>query len=1120
MGELEPPFKVVAQFPYTSEHEDDLNFEKGTVITVQSIEDEEWYFGEYEDGGTWSEGIFPKTFVTPFQNEASLPPGSAPTVGEPLEQPAAGDNHELSEKPAPSEPQSSLSKGVKGTVEDSEIAKPAFSISVPSSVPVSASGPDHVDIRAPQTHNVVLPAVEAQPSIMGGEENPTSAIMTEHHIGSAESDGPTTIDRRDGQVETTESPKMSLKERIALLQEQQRLNQEREEEMQKRIQKKKKHERHEAVVIEDSPVTSDPPANPTGDSPVTQTTRSKVTSPEEKSYIKAVNAVEGPTAQTLKDEPSAIPGGFDDNRPVHESQQSEEICEPEAEEFEEVDEEEEEAEEDKEGEEEEEEEEDEDDEEVRRAALRERMAKLAGAGRMGMPGSFNPFGIPTSSPRTSIPNHKTNDRTDDTSELPRAIPILPFADPQALEKAQAGLPGHAKDEESRIDQPSKHAVTEEHNQQVSNNSQVKAFELSRAQTKLSQSGDPLDTPGMLADGEEEAERLEDNYFSRGTEQPDISSEKSEVHSIKRQNSLSPDTPVEIDRRNSRSGQFSDSTGYESSAEETTEAGNRSAKEIPSLSKHVIKQNALAASSPKLEPSSHKLDRGESPGEQQHSGNGISAVTETREGDVIEKGIDSHEDVEGGKIAYPEADTDQPILHSTSLKSAVSAIPPIPSSKPAPPTPPVVAAPPVPPSSSLPNVKKPPIPPTPSAPHPLSSEEAHEPSHYSSGIANASTNPSELQGGDTLAQAPSFSPPTSNPFHQQHQQHFKADKESPPLTTPRMKTAQSGSTHGPKSPPPPPPKSTFTEETKETDDILLERTDEIGRAVPPIPAVPVHSKPTGMSSPNSSQGEKAKKTINRTQTFESNYESQNPSINFVGTDDWWLKKTVPANIINHNRLKYICEVDDHAIQKRGGVEWSMRDFYILFEDYSQLHATVTFKVTDPHKTVQFWQNHISNPTSPSGLDEYSSRIGYKIFELASRSVNSPCRNFVSGLIAEIGESVVPPIASRTYGVPVLAYTPDVEFDEVALKAVRPGDILVVRRGKFQSHGKLLQKSTHSLGMDAVPFAAIITEYDFSKNKFRVVEEHDGKARQASYRLHDMKSGKLKVFRVVGKSLVGW
>ncbi|CAI4586033.1 BAF_collapsed_G0033340.mRNA.1.CDS.1 [Saccharomyces cerevisiae] len=82
MSEPEVPFKVVAQFPYKSDYEDDLNFEKDQEIIVTSVEDAEWYFGEYHDSnGDVIEGIFPKSFVAVQGSEVGKEAESSPNTG-------------------------------------------------------------------------------------------------------------------------------------------------------------------------------------------------------------------------------------------------------------------------------------------------------------------------------------------------------------------------------------------------------------------------------------------------------------------------------------------------------------------------------------------------------------------------------------------------------------------------------------------------------------------------------------------------------------------------------------------------------------------------------------------------------------------------------------------------------------------------------------------------------------------------------------------------------------------------------------------------------------------------------------------------------------------------------
>ncbi|RDW90695.1 SH3 domain protein [Aspergillus mulundensis] len=65
------PFTVKAVFEYASDHEDDLNFAIGQIITVTAVEDDEWYFGEYiSESGSKVEGIFPKNFVERYEPPA------------------------------------------------------------------------------------------------------------------------------------------------------------------------------------------------------------------------------------------------------------------------------------------------------------------------------------------------------------------------------------------------------------------------------------------------------------------------------------------------------------------------------------------------------------------------------------------------------------------------------------------------------------------------------------------------------------------------------------------------------------------------------------------------------------------------------------------------------------------------------------------------------------------------------------------------------------------------------------------------------------------------------------------------------------------------------------------
>ena len=54
--------QVVAQFAYVSQMEDELSFDKGSIITVLSHNDNEWWKGQLNG----VEGVFPSNYVVPI----------------------------------------------------------------------------------------------------------------------------------------------------------------------------------------------------------------------------------------------------------------------------------------------------------------------------------------------------------------------------------------------------------------------------------------------------------------------------------------------------------------------------------------------------------------------------------------------------------------------------------------------------------------------------------------------------------------------------------------------------------------------------------------------------------------------------------------------------------------------------------------------------------------------------------------------------------------------------------------------------------------------------------------------------------------------------------------------
>ncbi|KAL4880823.1 hypothetical protein BJY04DRAFT_218975 [Aspergillus karnatakaensis] len=168
-----PPFTVKAVFEYASNHEDDLNFSIGQIITVTAVEDDEWYFGEYpDDSGSKIEGIFPKNFVEKYEPPApprpTRPrPKKEPEVVSPpepavFEPPAAETRPSEPEEPVISAPEtrsvSPPSQSPPAAVEEQSAIEPA-------SPPKPAQAPALAPAPAPE------PAVRSPPQ---ESDEPTS----------------------------------------------------------------------------------------------------------------------------------------------------------------------------------------------------------------------------------------------------------------------------------------------------------------------------------------------------------------------------------------------------------------------------------------------------------------------------------------------------------------------------------------------------------------------------------------------------------------------------------------------------------------------------------------------------------------------------------------------------------------------------------------------------------------------------------------------------------------------------------------------------------------------------------------------------------------------------------
>ena len=139
-----PPFRVKAQYDYTSKEPDDLNFPNGQIIIVTDEEDADWYYGEYEDSeGYKKEGLFPKNFVKTFEPETPPRPSRISRSKKEADSSAGGD------------------EGERGTnIVEAEVPSPE---AVTTSAPPEAQSVSNEHMEAPK-QSVQPPKLEPRPA--------------------------------------------------------------------------------------------------------------------------------------------------------------------------------------------------------------------------------------------------------------------------------------------------------------------------------------------------------------------------------------------------------------------------------------------------------------------------------------------------------------------------------------------------------------------------------------------------------------------------------------------------------------------------------------------------------------------------------------------------------------------------------------------------------------------------------------------------------------------------------------------------------------------------------------------------------------------------------------------
>lgn len=247
--------------------------------------------------------------------------------------------------------------------------------------------------------------------------------------------------------------------------------------------------------------------------------------------------------------------------------------------------------------------------------------------------------------------------------------------------------------------------------------------------------------------------------------------------------------------------------------------------------------------------------------------------------------------------------------------------------------------------------------------------------------------------------------------------------------------------------------------------------------------------------------------------------------------WWTQEnTAPPSLAARNDVLY--EIESSTNTKRGGKTTVTRDIYILYMDYSQTTLNVSFDPTEPMNPT-ITQSHQRPPPPPrqDQLESSSHSFGNKIATAASQAAGSTVADgtsygFVMALVQPYSNNALMPVGTRAFGAPVyanLANASTQQFDEI-----RAGDIITFRNAKFAGHkGAMHQKYSMDVGQPGRDHVAVVIDWDGTKKKIRAWEQgreekkgSKSKVKEESFRVGDLKSGEVRVWRVMGRGWVGW
>ncbi|RGP76149.1 hypothetical protein FLONG3_5392 [Fusarium longipes] len=239
--------------------------------------------------------------------------------------------------------------------------------------------------------------------------------------------------------------------------------------------------------------------------------------------------------------------------------------------------------------------------------------------------------------------------------------------------------------------------------------------------------------------------------------------------------------------------------------------------------------------------------------------------------------------------------------------------------------------------------------------------------------------------------------------------------------------------------------------------------------------------------------------------------------------WWKQSNQVPPVLQGRKDIYF-EAEESTSTNGGQQTTITREISVLYQDYSQTSLTVRYDPYDP-SDVQLDQRHEPppRPLRQDQMEEYYERFGRQISTaVASKKDSVVADGTPQGLVLELlkpYKDVLPPVGTRAYG--ALVYSNMANASTQQNDMIRAGDIITIRNAKFQGkHGPMHAKYSAEVGKP--DHVAVVAEWDGTKKKVRAWEQgrESKKVKVESFKLDDLRSGEVKIWRVMPRSWVGW